>query len=160
MSRALKRVLMLLVVAVYISLGYLRDFLFVNINFALKKLNSGESYEGHSFMEFLQGYDWWTLYISKYPLTGLFTVLNFLPGLFLLYLLFGERRYLRWFAWLYACVIGFSLLLFAGGYLFGDPDQGYILARYFMGFLQSPLPVMMFIPLVWLYQRERVSREQ
>ncbi len=157
MRRWVRYSLLIVLVGFYIAIGYLRDFIFVNINFALKKLRSDEAFGGHSFMEFLKGYDPGTLYASKFFFTGLFTVLNFLPGALVLYLLFQEKRFLRWYGLLYLSVILLALFFYGGGYLFGDPAQGYSLARLFMGFLQSPLPTMLFIPLLMLYRNEHRS---
>lgn len=154
MPRSLRNILLLVIVAIYIGLGYLRDFIFININFAIDKMRSGTPFEGHSFMEFLKDFEPRTLFASKYFLTMTFTVLNFLPGAFAIYLLFRIRRYLNWYAMLYATVLLVSLLFYGGGHLLNFEQHGYSLARLFMGFLQSPLPAMMFIPLLWLHQRE------
>jgi hypothetical protein len=155
MSKKLRNIFLILIGGAYIGIGYLRDFLFVNINFAIKKMRSGEEFQGHSFMEFLKDFEPSTLFASKFVLTGAFTVLNFLPGAFALFLLFSSRLYLRWFLYLYVVVLLVSLAFYGGGYLLGAPQQGYSLARLFMGFLQSPVPAMIFVPLCWLHRKER-----
>jgi hypothetical protein len=144
-----------LLAAAFIGIGYLRDFLFVNINFALKRLRTGKEFEGHSFLEFLKDFDPGTLFASKFLLTGVFTVLNFLPGALLIHSLFARKRYLYWFAGLYATILLLSLIFYGGGHLIGEAKHGYSLARLFMGFLQSPVPTMIFLPLCWLHRRER-----
>lgn len=155
MKRTLRNILILLIVAAYIGVGYLRDFIFININFAIKRMRSGEEFQGHSFMEFLKSFDPSTLFASKFLLTGGFTVLNFLPGALVIFLLFGSRTYIRWFFLLYGAFLLVSLLLYGAGHILGMPQEGYSLARLFMGFLQSPVPLMIFVPLCWLYRRER-----
>ncbi|MFB6258592.1 MAG: hypothetical protein ABEH38_07850 [Flavobacteriales bacterium] len=158
MKRSIRNMIVLLLAAVYIGIGYLRDFLFVNINFALDKLQSDKEFQGHSFLEFLKNLDASTLVTSKYLLTGVFTLLNFLPGAFIIYLLFRYRIYVRWYASLYGTTLFIALLFFGGGHLLGFGHHGYSLSRLFMGFLQSPVPAMIFLPLCWLHQREREEK--
>ncbi len=155
MSKILRNILLVLVAVAYIAVGYLRDFIFVNINFAIKKLRSGAEFQGHSFMEFLKDFDPSTLFASKFLLTAVFTVLNVLLGLGALFLLFRSKIYLRWFLLLYGAVLLLALLSYGVGHLIGSPQQGYSIARLFMGFLQSPVPAMVFVPLCILHRREK-----
>ncbi len=135
---------------VFIALGYLRDFIFVNINFQLFALHENEPSRAHSFFSFLERFTYDQLYYSKFFLTGLFTLLNLLTGWGVLYWLFRKRQYLLWSLYLYIAVGLIALLFYSGGYWMNDPHGGYAFARLFMGFLQSPVPFMLLVMGLWI----------
>lgn len=146
MWRMLKWAAVAVVVVAFVAVGYLRDFIAINLNYHLHFLqNQYEHSSAHSFFDFLNNYTYQQVYYSKYVMTLLFTVLNFLLGAFLLWLIINQQRLLIIYIWLYVLVIVASALFFGGGYLVGNPEGGYSFSRILMGFVQSPVPAAILL---------------
>ena len=148
MTRTVRRIVVFCLVIGMILLGAFRDFVFVNLNLQLnylwKKLPFSRA---HSSFDFLEGYDYWTIYYWKFALTGIFTLLFLLITLGLIKVIFNNKKFQRYTLYLFGGVIGISLLLFGGGYIFGNAHFGYDLARHFMDVVQSPIAAMILIPI-------------
>jgi hypothetical protein len=86
------------------------------------------------------------LYYFKYLLTGIFLVMyGFTTHWGLKFCLPGKpTRKLTFFVFLSITI--FSALLFAGGWMIGKTEQGYLAARGVLGVLQSPVPFMILFP--------------
>lgn len=146
MTKAQKYALAVLLVVGFVTVGYLRDFFAININYHLHHIYfETDRSIAHSFFDFLHQYNYWQIYYSKYLLTAVFTVLNFSLGFFLIRTLSNEKAVLRLYTLVYLVVIAGSVLFFGGGYLFQNPDGGYHFARILMGFLQSPVPAALML---------------
>ena len=143
-----KRILAIIVFAImFISLGFLREFLFVNINCQLGFLYY--NYEKSCLDKDLYELATWTydrLMDLKWYLTILFTVLYLFLTLGTLQAIFNEKKCLYWTIAGYLGVILLSGFLYMGGNILGFPNEGYRMARVCMGVLQSPLPLMVLIP--------------
>lgn len=146
MTKTQRWVLAATVVVAFIVVGFLRDFIFINLNYHLAHLQvEGSRSYAHSFFDFLHQFTFMQIYYSKYVITLIFTIVNFILGYFLIRIVLNYRKLLRLYAVLYAVVTSTALLFFAGGFILGDPDQGYSFSRILMGFLQSPLPAALLI---------------
>lgn len=141
MNKPTKWVSIAAIVIGFVVVGYLRDFVFINLNYHLYYIQNNADYSSaHSFFDFLNDFSFWEIYSAKYVLTALFTVFNFLMGLVFLRILFGRGPIIKVFWGVYIAVIVVASLFFAGGYLLNDTEGGYHFSRILMGFLQSPLP--------------------
>lgn len=146
MNKTQRWVLIAALILAFILLGFLRDFIFINLNYHLAHLKTeGSRSIAHSFFDFLNQFTFMQVYYSKYVITLLFTILNFLLGYFLIRIVLSTEKLLRLYAFLYIAVTAAALLFFAGGFIVGDSDQGYSFSRILMGFLQSPVPAALLI---------------
>jgi hypothetical protein len=153
MARKVPRIVVFCLVVLMILLGAFRDFVFVNINYQLNYLWKEQDFSrAHSFFDFLAGYDYWTIYYWKFALTGIFALLYFVLTWTLIKVIFNNRKFQRYAVILFGSVVAMSLLLFGGGYLFGNAHFGYDLARHFMDVVQSPIAAMILIPIFLLIQ--------
>lgn len=138
-----------------IVLGFIRDFVFVNINYAIGfKEGKADGYWGHSNMEFLTQYNAGSLNTSKWLLTVAFILAFLMISLLIIRFLHNDKRFLIWMVLLYT---GFFLIgggLYVFGWLLGHSDTGYTLSREFIGFIQSPLPLMIFLPAIELVKNK------
>jgi hypothetical protein len=135
MARKVPRIVVLSLVVAMILLGAARDFIFVNINLHLNYLWKEQDFSrAHSF------------------LTGIFALLYFVLTWTLIKVIFNNRKFQRYAVILFGSVVAMSLLLFGGGYLFGNAHFGYDLARHFMDVVQSPIAAMILIPIFLLIQ--------
>ncbi|HAW20967.1 MAG TPA: hypothetical protein DCX14_12360 [Flavobacteriales bacterium] len=140
----------LLLVVLLASTGYVREFLFVNINEQLSFLWYGHETSNMSrVLSFLDGFDYWTIYYLKWALTGVFSVIYLIETTLALKYLFNSF-YARESVFLYAALIVVSTILFVGYSAFDNAEDGYLLSRFFMGLAQSPVPLMILIPAIFL----------
>lgn len=151
-----KSFLLTLTIISIIGAGFLRDFLFKFIN--------GQLYIVYYYqtqtpvpppLSFLLQLNYSQLYYLKWFLTFLFTGIYFLLSCITLHLLFNNKNYFKVCFVIYLFVFILSFLFMSIGYLIKDYSNMYYLARQFMGFLQSPFILMMLIPALKLYERQK-----
>ena len=137
----------ILLIGFFITFGFIREFLFVNINCQLAYLyyDYGKSCLDKDLYE-LSAWTYDELMDLKWHLTILFTVLYLILSVGTINTLFHNRPYLLWTIAGYLGVMLLSGFLYMGGNMIGFPHEGYRMARVCMGVLQSPLPLMALIP--------------
>lgn len=139
-------------------LGFLRDYLFVNINFQIYKLYSPSDYPYNlpPALEFLESFSQQQLYYSKYILTGFFSLAYFLVTYLTLKHLFG-KHVVKWTILAYLLIFTLAVAAHFYGVLFKDKENGYTYSLLFMHTIQSPVMLMVLVPLFKLGQ---ISRQQ
>lgn len=147
------------VIASLALLGYLRDYLFVYINFQLFKLYSPPDYPFSlpENLRFLENFSYTQLYYGKYGLTAAFCLIYFGITWLTLKKLFNDPSLFRWTVWIHAAILALGVLFYFYGVLFNDRENGYSLSLLFMHVLQSPVVLMILVP---LFKLARMSREQ
>ena len=90
-----RNVLSVLIIALAVALGALREFLFINLNYHIDFLQHERpySYAHSSFQAAVSGLSAETLSTLKWCLAGLFIGLMLLAGITLARVLFGDHRY-------------------------------------------------------------------
>jgi hypothetical protein len=140
-----------------IALGFLRDFIFININYIIDQLYFNlEVHYYHSFYSFLDTWEVQQLMTLKWIFTLIFMGLNFGLSFWIIHCLFSNpkpanKMLIAGYLILFSVSAGFYM----GGKLLGFTEMGYTLARRFMGVLQSPVPIM-FVSLFHMV-RERAK---
>jgi len=125
-------------VVLFILLGVLRDFIFINWNYQLNATLNNQSFTyAHSFFNFLTNWSYVALYWSKWVLTAMFCLANFLIG----YFYFSSTSIRKQLFFIYIIVGTFGLIIFGLSYL--EFNKAYVLSREIIGFLQSPLPTVL-----------------
>jgi hypothetical protein len=145
-------------VAVLVTLGLLREAVFVNINALLYYKHTGEPYPDYSIntaFQWLDGFSYQTLYVTKWFITPACAFLFWFVQKNFLLLLFHEKKTTRWLTMLYLSLLLLAGITFAGGWIFGHLNEGYRFSRIFMGLLQSPVPCMLLIPLTYFNKQTR-----
>jgi hypothetical protein len=149
-----KKINIVLLFIAFISVGFYRDFLFKSINALLKSWDYEMDYEMPAGLRFFEQLDYNVIVRIKWVLTLVFTGIYLLLTLWTLHVLFNEKRYLRLTLMSYMIVVIISALLSFLGYLVpGIEPRTYYFARYLMGFLQSPLIVMILVPSIIFARR-------
>lgn len=138
---------------VLIYLGFLRDSVFININYILDSLYyNTEFVYYHSMYSFLVPMGVGGLLKLKWLLTFVFMLVNYLLSFGIIRNIFLETRSsLSLLTWGYVGLFIISGLLFLGGKLIGQSELGYTLSRRFMGVLQSPVPLMVVVAVHLLF---------
>ena len=142
-SNKYKAIAVVLVILI-VYLGFVRDFIFININYIIDELYFNRDVEQyHSIYSFLIPLGVSGLMKLKWFLTFLFMVLNLGLSYFILKFLFSEaKKPIRLLFYGYLGLFLISALFFVGGKLLSFSELGYTLSRRFMGVLQSPVPLM------------------
>ena len=140
-----------LILIIYI--GFLRDSIFININYILDNLYfNTELVYYHSMYSFLVPMGIGGLTKLKWALTFVFMLLNYLLSFGIIRNVFTETKSsLSLLTWGYIVLFIISGLLLLGGKLIGQSELGYTLARRFMGVLQSPVPLMIVVTVHMLF---------
>ncbi len=150
-----RKIIIGLSILAVVMLGFLRDFIFVNINYQLQHLYyQTEHTYAHSFFAFLSDYSYQQLYYGKFALTALFTLLYLVLTSLSIQLIYRKRQWLKWILYLFGAMVTVAAIFYGLGYAFGNPTRGYKLARVFMGIVQSPIPLMVLIPAFSLIKKQ------
>lgn len=142
-----RRISILLLFLSLFALGFGREFVFERLNEVL-----GNKYAGYeidyiySFSRWLNQFDYWSLYYSKWILTVLASLFYLSISLLTLWLWYKNAKYLRIALYFFVGIYSLSVVLFGIGWLTGSIDQGYKFTRMTLEIVQSPLLVMFLIP--------------
>jgi hypothetical protein len=152
--KGIKLVFLILLAGLFLSLGFLRDFVFLNVNeqSRIAYYHSPDSFLSPS-MAFLTAWSYPQLYYLKWVLTFFFAGLFMVLTLAFVRLLFPARKYLRWTILAYGILLLLAGLFFIGGYLAGQSENGYRIARFLLGMAQSPIVLMVLLPAFRLADR-------
>ncbi|TVR39071.1 MAG: hypothetical protein EA392_07680 [Cryomorphaceae bacterium] len=142
----------------FITAGYTRDFWALNVNYILYFQQSGqETWEGHSFFDFMLQWPVQHVYYTKYIITLVFTLVNFVLSAAFVWVLFQNKLLLKLMVAMYALISLVALVFFAGGWMLDSAETGYSYARLLMGFLQSPVPAAVLSLSYPLYRKSQES---
>jgi hypothetical protein len=134
-----KKIIIISLIAIYLAMGFFREFIFLNINEQSRVTYYHET-DSHvsSSMQWLSGFSYPVLYYSKWPLTLAFTVLfAWLAGQ-TVKVAFGEKNLVR-LTWLvYGVTFVCGLLFFLAGSLIGNSETTYDIARFLAGLTETP----------------------
>lgn len=148
---------LILVLFIFAVLGFSRDFLFKNTNTHLGAKFYEMEYSTHNFMDVLQNFNYWTIYIFKWVMTILFAVIYYFAQRIILIKTVKANFVKKWLNFMYLFLLILSAVALGIGWVFGDIDRGYTFSRIFMGILQSPLPIMFLLPVA--YANSKLSEE-
>jgi hypothetical protein len=137
--------------------GYLRDYVFVNINYELIDIYYHRNdWQMPSVLSYFENWDYARLYYFKYALTGLFVVLYLGISMLCVRLLFVKNRYLVYTLAAYSVVITTALMLNKISLLGIDDRQAYLFSRELMGFVQSPFLFIVLLCVFFLAEKKSV----
>jgi hypothetical protein len=148
-----KKVIVFLFVIALIFIGFIREFLFVNLNTIIINLKFKENYSYHHFFTFLTNYNYFSLYVSKWLLTAIFIILFLTIQIQFSYYLFKENYLKKWFLYFYLTLIILASIGYLSGWVYNNIKHGYAISRLFLGILQSPLPIIFLTPISHFYKK-------
>lgn len=133
----------ILFIILFAAAGYMREFLFVQINVILysKFYNSPPVLPTPYIMQPFTYLEYETLYYSKYFFTILSVAFFYLLNRLAVKKLSGLKQVLKALNWSYAVVLALAAITMAYGVFINNriDDDEYTLSRWFMGIVQSPL---------------------
>ncbi|HRG57923.1 MAG TPA: hypothetical protein PK323_03145 [Bacteroidia bacterium] len=146
--------LILILIIVFIVIGFFRDAVFMNLNSQLYKLYfKNYEYTLPNWLSVFEEWPYMKLYYFKYVLTAIFVVLYFLLSLTSVFAFSGNKKNIKWVFYAYGIVLFLSLLTYIGGYALNNFPKGFLFTRNLMGLLQSPFIVMIIIPALKLEKK-------
>lgn len=125
-----------------VMLGFLREYLFVNINWIYLTLTNGRMNAARPEFQFLIHWSPTEINILKLGLTFLFSVLFFWVTYLIIKCYYQNKKYNQIVVFTYAGILLIALLLFAVGKLTGYHERLYGPIRTLMGMVQSFMPLM------------------
>lgn len=142
-----KLIKLVLFIIIIVASGFLRLYLFENINHQLAYLyyEKDISYVTAE-LSFIKDYSYSSLMWVKWVLTILFTIVYLMLTLGVIRILFSNKEFIHITLFIFAIIIFVSFLLYSVLGFFNESVIGYRLARFCMGVVQSPLPLMILIP--------------
>ncbi len=148
--------IILLLIILFVAVGFLRDAVFININSQLYKLYfKNYAFTLPNWLAYFNAWPYMKLYYFKYFLTVTFIILYFLLTALSVKLFTGDTKNIKWVFYAYAIVLILSLLSFSIGYFFNNFSKGYLFARNLLGLLQSPFITMIIIPALKLDKQQK-----
>ena len=139
----------LILIIIVIALGSFREVLFVNINNQIAFLQGGlkQNYL-LEYMKFLEGSSESSLGILKWICTAAYTIAFYLIGRYFIKNILNSKEGTKWYGHSYLFFILMAAIFFFIGWASGNSKIGYSLSRSLMGALQSPIPLLIFIPVL------------
>lgn len=125
-----------------LSLGFLRDAVFININIQLGNLRGTGTLRNPFAADLFANH----LYLLKWGLTILFSSVYLVLACFIIYLLYGNKKYVRYTILFHLAFEFLSFVAIVVGRLYDQDMIGYRIARDLMGITQSPVLLMILVP--------------
>lgn len=131
-----------------VALGFLRGYLFGNINWIYKTLTVNRPNAARHEFYFLLDWEANSILKLKWLLTFIFFGLFWLMTLYIVKVVFDKSKYNKSVHILYLGMLGLSALLYLTGYLLGYSREFYHLVRTVMGIAQSFMPLMILVIII------------
>jgi hypothetical protein len=139
-----------------LALGFYRDFVFKSINALLQAWDHDMDYQMPRSLQFFEDYEYDTIVNMKWILTLLFSLFYLLLAIFTIRILFDSKGFVRITIASYAGIVIISALFILTGLMMkGSSEKMYEFARYMMGLAQSPIILMILIPVFRMYEKEK-----
>jgi hypothetical protein len=146
------------ILVLLIFLGFLRETIFKNTNALLQAWDADFDYSMPVYLEFIKAYEYDTIVNLKWLFTLLFSLLYLGISCYAIKVIFNQKIFLKITLAAYLTLIIISgLFILTGLVLLPFSDKMYEFARYFMGIAQSPLVLMILIPVFKISQKEKTS---
>lgn len=152
----------LLFVAIFATLGFSREFVFVNINSRLFSLY----YKNNDFilpnsLSIFSEFNYNGLYNLKYALTILFLVMYFTVSYFVVQQFYQNKKITNWVTYIYLILLALAGISTIYNYFFSKDLGGddYTFSRWLMGIAQSPLVALFILASGKLYNKLQTERK-
>jgi len=137
-----KRTKLIILTFFIILLGFLRDYLFDNINWIYMTLKNGRANQALDEFHFMLNWTLKEINILKWILTFVFTGLFAFMTWWIIKAAFKNKLFNQLAIASFVGLMTISALLFFAGFIFGQSENLYGVIRTLMGFAQSFMPLM------------------
>lgn len=148
----------LLAIIALLILGFYRDFLFKNMNALLQAWDNDMDYSMPISLHFFENLEYTTIMNLKWVFTLVFSLFYLLVSFITIKYMFQNKKYLRLTFGAYLILISISsVFIFIGMAFENTSDKMYEFAHYLMGITQSPILLMILIPVFKLFEKENIK---
>jgi len=133
--------------SIILLLGFLREYLFANINWIFLTLTNGRKNAARNEFQFLMDWEISKIIVLKWILTFLFSFLFFLITYFIVKIYFQKKEFNHTVIYTFVGLFIISSILFTIGEIFGVYEILYSIIRTIMGMVQSFMPLMILFVL-------------
>lgn len=141
-----------------IFIGFLREYLFVSINLRIQQIyyNSNENINLiPDWIRYISHFNYNDLLILKWVLTFIFIIAFWITAIWIFKKFSFEKKDIKLFSVVLIILLFVSLLFYwIGDSVFNKQYFGYKIARSITGFLQSPLPTLIYIAFVYSIKKQ------
>lgn len=149
-----KSILIIFIIIFLVFWGYFRDFLFKKINSLLQAWDHDFDYEMPGLMKFITNFEYDTIVIFKWILTFVFWGIYLLMSVIVIKLFFTNKQFIKITIAAFITILMISGTFMMIGSLFTSASEKmYEFSRYLMGMAQSPIVLMILIPVFKLYEK-------
>ena len=153
-----KKIKLILLIALIILLGFLRDYLFFNINWIYLTLTENRPNQALEEFYFLLEWTPKNINILKWFLTFLFTGLFLILSVWIIHQFFKNKQFNRITIYAFVGLIGICAFLYLIGFVIGLSDNLYGVIRTLMGFAQSFMPLMiLYVVFKFLPEQNKID---
>ncbi len=139
-------------------IGYVRDYIFVNINYELIDIYYHRNeWTMPASLSYFNNWEYARLYYFKYTLTAVFVLLYLATSIACIGILFQSKKYLLYTILAYGSVIVCALGLNYTSYLGIDDRQAYLFSRELMGFVQSPFIFIVLVCVFFMAEKQKAT---
>lgn len=155
-QRFRKTAFILLMIILYLLAGYFRDTFFKNLNSQIDVANGNSvPFEFSAGMTFLGELTAKSLVNLKWIMTVIFTLIFLLLGIITIRLFLKNKKNLRLLLFAYSFIFILAGIVLVTGKVFsGWEEKTFGLSRDLLHALQSPLIIMILIPVLLISQRK------
>lgn len=152
------KIKLILLIALIILLGFLRDYLFFNINWIYLTLTENRPNQALEEFYFLLEWTPKNINILKWFLTFLFTGLFLLLTVWIIHQFFKNKQFNRITIYAFVGLIGICAFLYLIGFAIGLSDNLYGVIRTLMGYAQSFMPLMiLYVVFKFLPEQNKID---
>ncbi len=139
-------------------MGYVRETIFLVINSVLYQYDFPYNRSYVTPPNFI--YDCSIDYLVglKWALTVLFSLAFMGMLLWLIKIYFTQKRLYAYTLLIYGIFFSVSLIFISMGYVIGEVNSIYPIARFFMGLAQSPLTILILFVVFYFYEKYEVDK--
>ena len=140
-----------------ILLGFLREYLFGNINWIYKTLTKNRVNQARDEFQFLLNWNPEDIIALKWMLTVIFFTLFMFLTYLIIRLGFKNKIYSRATLMLFGTILLVSGFFYLTGYIFSIPEKIYPIIRTLMGIGQSFIPLMILFVLFKFFPSSKID---
>jgi len=127
--------------ALIVGIGFLRDIVFVELNNTIKVVQLGRG-------------DIYNLMIAKYVLTIAFTLGYAILTALLVWFIYAKKELVLIAVGCFGLLLVAALIVYGAGTVVSSADAGYKMASSVMGLAQSPFPTMLLMAAFYYYNKK------
>jgi hypothetical protein len=145
-----------LIIALILFIGFFRETTFKSINALLQAWDADWDYDMPFYLDFLKSLDYDTIVNLKWLFTLIFSFFYLLICCYTVKVMFNSVLFKRITIGAYIFITVFSGIFIVIGMLIPHSStKMYEFARYFMGIAQSPVILMILVPVFRLAEKEK-----